>query len=84
MKKLTINQMNAVLGTGDVNWVQVGRDVVTDGAGVAGGAFGLGLGGPIGAGFGAVAASAGAGVIYDAAGNTTTSSTATSNSSSGS
>lgn len=69
MKELNISDLEGISGAGDINWNQVGRDVVTTGAGVAGGAFGLGLGGPIGAGVIGTAAAAGAGALYDAAGH---------------
>lgn len=51
--------MNDVSG-GEVDWNQVGRDFVTTGAGMAGGAFGMGLGRPIGASIVGSVAAAGA------------------------
>lgn len=47
MIEITSQDLTVVSGAGDVNWVQVGRDVVTTGAVIAGGAFGSGIGGPV-------------------------------------
>lgn len=69
MKELTASDIEIVSGAGDVDWVQVGRDVATNGAIVVGGAFGLGVAGPIGAGVLGTAAGAAVGALYDAAGN---------------
>ncbi|EEO5640168.1 hypothetical protein G6304_004623 [Salmonella enterica] len=68
MRALSYNDMNSVSGAGDVNWVQVGRDVAVGGATVAGTAFGTGLAGPLGPAIG-VAIGAGVGALYDAVGN---------------
>ncbi|HFU4910561.1 TPA: colicin V family bacteriocin, partial [Streptococcus pyogenes] len=54
MREITLNEMNNVSGAGDVNWVDVGKTVATNGAGVVGGAFGAGLCGPVCAGVFAV------------------------------
>ncbi|MGK4801951.1 colicin V family bacteriocin [Escherichia coli] len=69
MREITLNEMNNVSGAGDVNWVDVGKTVATNGAGVIGGAFGAGLCGPVCAGAFAVGSSAAVAALYDAAGN---------------
>ncbi len=68
MRVLSYTDINFVSGSGDVDWVQAGRDVVVGGATVAGTAFGTGLAGPFGPLIG-VAFGAGVGAMYDAAGN---------------
>jgi hypothetical protein len=68
MRALSYHDMNSVSGSGDVNWVQIGRDVAVNGATVAGTAFGIGLAGPFGPIIG-VAFGAGVGALYDAVGN---------------
>ena len=68
MRALSYHDMNSVSGSGDVNWVQVGRDVAVNGATVVGTAFGIGLAGPFGPVIG-VAFGAGVGALYDAVGN---------------
>jgi hypothetical protein len=68
MIDITSQDLTVVSGAGDVNWVQVGRDVATTGAAIAGGAFGAGIGGPVGAAVIGTAAVAGVGALYDKAG----------------
>ncbi|HBJ6433238.1 TPA: colicin V family bacteriocin [Salmonella enterica subsp. enterica serovar Veneziana] len=80
MREITLKQMNHISGAGDVNWVDVGKTVATNGAGIVAGAFGTGLCGPVCGGIFAVGGSAAVGALYDAAGN----SSSTSSSSSGS
>lgn len=68
MRALSYNDMNSVSGAGDVNWVQVGRDISVGGAIAVGTVFGTGLAGPFGPAIG-VAFGAGVGALYDAVGN---------------
>ncbi|WP_380183301.1 colicin V family bacteriocin [Kalamiella sp. sgz302252] len=67
MKILSEAEYACVSGAGDINWVQVGRDVAVSGAVIAGTAFGTGLAGPAGPAIGVLAGAA-VGALYDYAG----------------
>ena len=67
MEILSENELSLVSGAGDVDWVQIGREVAVGGAVIAGTAFGTGLAGPAGPVIGLAAGTA-VGILYDYAG----------------